>query len=736
MPPPVREEDDPNEDEINSLLQSVRAHPNDPLAMMENFQDEFDDEMDEIEMQQQQETQQQRTRHQTNASPRKVINLNAVLAEQKILKQKRKRRRRCYFCLSILFLLGAIAAGLVALFGFGNKNNSSSSSSTVSHHNRQQAVPQAPSVLKLWCAENYDLPPGQNEFGTGIPKDCETACLKAECSWNPNTIYHCTEETKQECEGYKHPCSIMLPEHISHDTSSDDSQMVVPEAPATLKTTCVIIGDNFKVTKVCNDHCQLGSCCWQTNPTRQCTKDSKEQCAPYEEFCSFLNNHPYRDDDNNDDTSSNGDLPFPVAPDNLKTLCSADNSDRTQCQSSCSKADCCWKVGTVNCASTAPNQMCQDYSPCEILNKDNLPTASATPSPSTAVSASVTLPFPEAPNDLQVYCNVSEMEEISLSICHDRCTPAECCWNTEKGPCPASVPDDACQPYIKSCAILNNFQTRPGTNDDEQGEEETGSVALGGGGGGTADTVPVAPSDLAQRCSHDQIVASSNAGSTLVGCERDCLAAACCWKTDVESCEATNDLCTAYKGPCSMFLGLFDLNGVSSSSPANTVTASTAPVPIVPEAPSTIKIVCSPDVLKADVNNGKFIVECEKECLAGACCWKDNHSTKCEGVSQCSGYMEPCGDHLVNALVLLQGTSAGGGGDDDETIDDELVQQKEIKTACNNQVAFFQQSRCETACAPGSCCFKDTETCALGIDCDIYEPCQALENRNRRQLRH
>ena len=688
---------------------SRNADPHDPLNYVNplegnyNFRDEFEDEMDEIEMQQ-------------DTSGIKFINLNELqqqAAQTKVL-QKRRRRQGC-IGVCLVLILGGIVAGVV----LGTTKNNTADQPLSSHTNRQQAVPTASNLLKLWCAEGYDLVPGQTEISTDIPKDCEVACLKAECCWNPQSIYECTSETQQECAAYETPCRIMVNDNNhknnNDDTAPDDEVATptlpaVPQAPATLKTTCFMVGTSYRVTEACHQQCHLGDCCWNTTSTAQCSEESKkEHCKPYEQHCSFMNDH----------TSTSQDLPFPVANDEIRDLCAENTLAEVgpeRCQTECAKAECCWKVGTVNCALSVPNDMCNDYtSACAKLNTLDVNNNNNNNNNNGEDSTGTSLPFPAAPSGLDVYCNPSEMEEISLHICQQKCEPAKCCWGIEEEPCAPNVGGEMCRPYAKSCAILNELQTYPGNNDNNDSEEQNGSVALGVGG-----EVAVAPTDLAQRCDHDSIAGTENGGKLLIECERDCLAAACCWHPNMETC-SSNEHCSAYEKPCSMFVGLFDSSSESS-------------VAAVPTAPSTLATVCSPDVLSTDVNDGKFILECEKECLAAFCCWKENAATSCPGAAECVDYMEPCGNNLVAALARIE--SGGGGavtqppapsGSDSE-------EAKAIQSACNDQVAFFLKTKCEDVCLPGSCCYEDTEACELGIECDIYAPCYVLHDR--RQLRH
>jgi len=200
-----------------------------------------------------------------------------------------------------------------------------------------------------------------------------------------------------------------------------------------------------------------------------------------------------------------------------------------------------------------------------------------------------------------------------------------------------------------------------------------------------------------------------------------------------------------------MFVGLFsndegNSGGDTGAATTTTTAATSAPGTTVPTAPDDLATTCAPDVLTTSVQNGEFLVRCEKECLKAECCWKANHASSCAGADACTAYMGPCGEHLVTALANLEGKPWTGAGATTTTapattspkpaseFDTELS--KEIASSCNSQVAFFLKTKCESACSPGSCCFDgDTATCTAGmIDCDMFAPCSVLHDRRR--LRH
>ncbi|CAB9529529.1 expressed unknown protein [Seminavis robusta] len=702
------------EPETHALLSSDMADPNDPLGgPIESFQDEFDAELDDISMR--------------DTKSRNFINLSELEA-----RNTKSTRTRCRQCITYIFILAIIGA----VVGIVVYTQTSSSKNDDDIGKIPQQVPKTQArLVGLYCHEGEDLGPGQSvTLPLKLTDDCKNVCRKAECCWNPHGQYACTTESRDNCVAYKECQDFMIP-HTTSDATDEDgdpnddsvipNEMDVPAAPATLKTTCVPIGADFTATQTCFDICERASCCWNSTSDLTCTAASfQANCAPYEEHCSFFNDHPHKQQDKQG-------LPFAVAPSDLESLCDVGTMEELgmeNCEKQCNLAECCWKVGTVNCESTVPDNMCEPYAKaCAVLNtigqnsvvnnnnnrpqttprptSTPRPAATPQPAPTPGSSSSSSSVVPEAPNGLDVYCDPSEMEEISLHICEDKCSKAECCWSTSSEACPSSVQPETCQPYVKACAILNDLQTDNAPNPDNQTP-------------GNNNNVPQASGDFSTRCSKENIIGSSDGGQVLIQCERECLAASCCWQPNSQSC-TSNARCSAYEEPCSIFVGLFEPGG--DGTPGNGG---------VPQAPGNLAATCAPDVLTTSVNNGAAIVECEKECLAAACCWKDTHDTSCPSDPNCSAYMEPCGNHLVAAIEQLEGTASVSNGNAALS-----AEAREIADACNTQVAFFVKTRCDNACHPGACCFDDSATCGTEVDCGIYDPCSVL-HRNRHNLRH
>ena len=597
--------------EINALLNTGNSSAmfgddDDPLA----FRDEFEDEMDEIEMREE-----------------KRRNFDRFGDTEMSKREKLTRQFKLYFVpllLFLLFLVG-IAAGILYFAGFGESDKAAV-------QKYLQAVPEAPKTLKLMCEATVLNTP--NTFQ--VPALCEDSCSKAECCWNPDGPYACTTDTKNQCPPYVDECS----QHKDHIASTIPPNpppgQVVPAFPSDLRDTCKPTG--LEPSAKCLVGCAHANCCWDKTTTNnknnvQCTDDSNS-CGDYKDVCDFLNDL---------DSASTGGSGSGIGKE--------------------------W-------------------------------------------------PFPDAPQGLSVYCDPSEMEEISLHICQDRCAEAECCWKDDVDSCVSTYPVQACHDYTQACSILNDLATAAGNSHDT-----TSETAPSGATSSTAANIPEPPSNLSEICDNEKITNSEIGGEALVQCEKICLTASCCWQPNSDNPCTGDEKCTPYNEVCQLFAKLFakpdDYNPNAETLPPI--------VSQVPEAASNIATTCSADVLKPSVENGRFIVECEKECLRGACCWKQNHPTVCPDSDECSAYMEPCADNLVAALLSLQG---GDEGDDNTSLVPEAASDiaitcnpENLKTTVENGKFLVQ---CEKECLAGACCWKENSPnpCPNDSMCSAYkEPC-------------
>ncbi|CAB9529808.1 expressed unknown protein [Seminavis robusta] len=663
--PPKQPEVQP---ETDALL-TMNVDPNDPLAGgADDWKDEFEDEMDEIEMREE-----------------KRRNLEAFGEPTESSFSKNLRSCRVYavpIFICILFVFGIVA--LVLFVVMGSKSDSSSKNLKV-----HQTVPVAPASLDLMCAA---VTQGGNPNHFEIPALCQESCQKAECCWNPDGDYVCTSESKGNCPAYEKECGDWK-EHLAapkpDDTTTTGNRMSVPEFPAGLRSQCARTA--FEVSDDCKLGCAEASCCWDDKETVVCSASTVHNCLNFKELCSFLNDPIHQDVDEEGgasfDNNSDGDNP--------------------------------------------------------VMEESGSATVTKPP----------TIPFPPAPSGLDVYCDPSEMEEVSLHICEDKCGQAECCWKTGVQSCVSTYPAQACHAYTQACGILNRLNTAPG-----QSHDVTSSEAPEGTESSNSNNVPAAPVDLATSCSQEKITDPDTGGQALISCEQTCLKASCCWQPNAANPCTGNARCSAYQEPCSVFKSLFDKPDEYNS---NDVTLAPMVVTEVPDAPQSLAMNCNPDVLKTNVNNGKFIVECERECLMGACCWKENHPTTCPDAPQCSAYQEPCGQHLVDALLSLE--SGGGGGSSPAppattpaptprppVIETNVPEApSDLTMMCNKDVLNLEVSngafivQCEKECLEAACCWKEGHAtiCPDAPQCSDYnEPCKehlvpvlaAMENDNNK----
>ena len=146
----------------------------------------------------------------------------------------------------------------------------------------------------------------------------------------------------------------------------------------------------------------------------------------------------------------------------LHTECQRTFSDEVSdaCRAGCMEAECCWNEQTTFLCSADTVHNCVDYKDvCSFLNDrmDGGPYDSG----DEASPGLGEWPFPNAPEGLSVYCDPTEMEDISLHICEDKCGDAECCWKTGVNSCISEYPPQACRDYTQACGILNRLATAP-----------------------------------------------------------------------------------------------------------------------------------------------------------------------------------------------------------------------------------------------------------------------------------
>jgi hypothetical protein len=533
-------------------------------------------------------------------------------------------------------------------------------------------------------------------------------------------------------------------------------QTVVP-APESLDLMCApdakLGTDRLEIPALCQDFCLKSECCWNPNGAYVCTSESQVNCQGYMTECGTWQKKqaeepPLEMENPNGSLDYNNPQIVPLFPAGLQTACVRTAFQvSVDCRQGCDDAACCWDHHANQLCTADSIHNCGDYKEvCSFLNDLLLPdNTEEDPTGDTTEGDTIDLgdfPYPPAPSGLDIYCDPSEVESVSLHICTDKCAQAECCWKNGVTSCVELYPPDACYPYTFACDILNGLDTAPGNINDITTEEAPQGTETS-----TTENVPQAPSDLATTCSKDRITDPETGGESLIVCEQECVKASCCWQPNAAFPCPDNERCSAYTGPCQIFVSLFDKP--KDYDPAD---ETLAPIVVtdVPPAPQSINMNCNPDVLKANIDMGKFIVECERECLMGACCWKKNHPTICPDANECSAYMTPCGDNLVTALLTLESGGAVGTTQTQSNAAAVVVTPaptplppvvetnvpaapQDLTMMCNKDVLTLDVSngafivQCEKECLEAACCWKEGHAtiCPDAPECDNYmEPCK------------
>lgn len=385
--------------------------------------------------------------------------------------------------------------------------------------------------------------------------------------------------------------------------------MAVPPAPTTLNVTCEQADGSDVQSSVppsCVQACEKAECCWNPKGPYVCSDDTKEQCQAYQAPCATLarlgQNFEYVD-------GKEEMVVFPMDT-SLNYSCARKAFEvPTACRQGCAKASCCWSTDSNYTCTDDTVHYCGDYKQaCGFLNQ-------VVTEDGSNGNGNNGAPFPTAPSGLDVYCNPSEMEQISLHICQDKCSQASCCFDTGVISCQDRYPD-ACHPYSVACGILNELAVAPGNSKDITATNTDNS-----GTSTSSINVPAAPSDFATACSKDAILNANDHGATLVQCEEYCLSAECCWAPNVQSC-ASNSVCDQYQVNCQVFVTLFQAPATSpatsppTSPPTNKPTQAPTNAPTkpvldnVPIASEDLNWFCKKDVLNSTVESGEFIGEC------------------------------------------------------------------------------------------------------------------------------
>jgi len=332
------------EQEQDSLLQldtpSANIDPDDPLANLKSYGEElFQDECSSM-----------RSGEGGNSSMEAVDledkrrNFNRFSNDSSNIEKRRGCEKVVYFLkyywgallMFILFLFGLVAL-ILYMAGVGNKFESFNNNNAF---NKQtpQPVPLAPLTLNFMC-DPSSAAKVNNQIE--LPKPCVSACLKAECCWNPNGEFVCTEETKDHCLPFAQACGqwkdtlTVLPASGGNDNEDATAVMEVPLFPAGLTTTCDRTA--YEVALDCRQGCAEAECCWDKTITVACSKESLQNCGNYKEVCDFLN-----DEEEAPTETASPDAaktwPFPEAPKGLNVYCDPAEMEEVSlhiCQDKC-----------------------------------------------------------------------------------------------------------------------------------------------------------------------------------------------------------------------------------------------------------------------------------------------------------------------------------------------------------------------------------------------------------------
>ena len=286
----------------------------------------------------------------------------------------------------------------------------------------------------------------------------------------------------------------------------EDTAISFPVADVSLlEASCSVSEFEVNGSQQCSIYCSVVECCWKVG-VKNCASSPSESaedhpCKHYTERCALFNVNGSDEEDlaaaekegdsNGTSGTTNG---IPDAPVDLSTVCDAASSSSTNsnnadqvatCRDYCSQAECCWKAGVENCASSVPNHACREYTQaCAFLNigsnkeeekeeansSSNMPTI--TSSPATIIS------IPMAPTNLTTICSSEAFTDPTTGgqssiTCETECFKASCCW---KPTATTNCSDNAeCSPYIDACSVLLPLFETPA---------DTASGGGGGGGGG------------------------------------------------------------------------------------------------------------------------------------------------------------------------------------------------------------------------------------------------------------
>lgn len=361
-------------------------------------------------------------------------------------------------------------------------------------------------------------------------------------------------------------------------------------------------------------------------------------------------------------------------PAELETFCNVNSDgsihDAEQCQYYCNLGKCCWEQhgrninNNYNCF-LSNSKTCPKYQVCKVLMVGKSP-------------GSIGQTLIPAPKSLPHYCSEkSIVRDDGRQMCDFLCTPALCCIGRD-GDC-SQLQQQSCDTYN---ACRNVWSLSAGT------EASLASLS------GTADTIPL---PLESTCKHYDEGGEQNTTASLL-CEKICSTAMCCFTGSCLEHDAVT--CLQYKGcPTSM-------------SSQEALSTQEVPMPLNP-----LKDVCSIDpnnqmAVNFQNNNSSSLVECARQCAAGACCFG-------AGIANCYFKNEETCKLYEPCLTLPD-------------LNDVPELPNVVDILCSPETVISDEGRnvCADLCKEASCCLADNgpDNCYNTNQevCDQYRACSIL----------
>ena len=398
------------------------------------------------------------------------------------------------------------------------------------------------------------------------------------------------------------------------------------------------------------------------------------------------------------------------------------------CQTACAPGACCHDEDLhKNCYANNP-ESCSLYSVCLVLKDSRTGTFSR---PKLA----------PPPQDLEIFCDPSEIENYDIDVCESLCRPSKCCFSSDNSNACYSYSDNdiKCDDYRLWCSILgaayggigsgppkggtidskNTTDTSSENTIDNTGQDNAGSLPsnqneLGGSSNSSTTTLSDSPLELEYWCN----------GQDTDSCSAACEQAKCCLDVEMQRCQIPLETCITYIYCAEIIPEFADLEGQVAG------TFSTQPPTdgIMPAPSPDLATICA----KADGNYPSLSIVCENLCLpVSDCCVNENPVKNCfsTNVETCLEY-KPCEavDPRYENLV------ANRVGDDSDSSSSLTEPPTDIARTCN--FLYFaedpeSEDQCRLICESAKCCTSDDTTSSC-VQTDVatclqYMPCVSVD---------